>query len=686
MNRLLRAGLGVPVLVLLLLAMLILPLAPPLLDLLFTFNIALALVVMLVVVYVLRPLDFAAFPTVLLLATLMRLALNVASTRVVLLNGHSGPDAAGQVIQAFGEFVIGGNYAVGLVVFAILVIINFVVVTKGAGRIAEVSARFTLDALPGKQMAIDADLNAGLIDQDDARQRREELVAEADFYGAMDGASKFVRGDAVAGILILVINLLGGLAIGTLDHGLSFGEAVRAYALLTIGDGLAAQVPSLLLSTATAIIVARVTSSQDVGSQILGQLFADPRVLGVTAGVIGVMALIPGMPNLSFFILAAALGGAARVLHHRKSQERRPEPQAPPAPPPNPDDREVTWDDVSPMDVLGLEIGYRLIPQVDKAQGGQLLGRIKGVRRKFSQELGFLIPPVHIRDNLELPPAGYRITLLGSVVGEAELIPGREMAINPGEVFGELDGTPGKDPAFGLDAVWITPDQTETAQTMGYTVVDIGTVIATHLSAVIQRHAADLLGRDEVEELLRRGRGDADIAVTDLVPGGLPLALFHRLLRSLLEEQIPIRDTRTIAEILAEAAVTSQEPDALLAALRVGLSRSIVQQLCGSADEVEVLALAPELERILLNAWKPAEGVPQVLEPNLAEQLRNGLADAAQRQEVSGGVPILLVPPEIRQAVSRFVRHAVSGLSVLAYTEIPAQRRVRVVATVGATG
>ena len=686
MNRLLRAGLGVPVLVLLLLAMLILPLAPPLLDLLFTFNIALALVVMLVVVYVLRPLDFAAFPTVLLLATLMRLALNVASTRVVLLNGHSGADAAGQVIRAFGEFVIGGNYAVGLVVFAILVIINFVVVTKGAGRIAEVSARFTLDALPGKQMAIDADLNAGLIDQDDARQRREELVAEADFYGAMDGASKFVRGDAVAGILILVINLLGGFAIGTLEHGLSFGEAVRAYALLTIGDGLAAQVPSLLLSTATAIIVARVTSSQDVGSQILGQLFADPRVLGVTAGVIGVMALIPGMPNLSFFILAAALGGVARVMHRRKLQERRAEPQAPPAPPPNPDDREVTWDDVSPMDVLGLEIGYRLIPQVDKAQGGQLLGRIKGVRRKFSQELGFLIPAVHIRDNLELPPAGYRITLLGSVVGEAELIPGREMAINPGEVFGDLDGTPGKDPAFGLDAVWITPDQTETAQTMGYTVVDIGTVIATHLSAIIQRHAADLLGRDEVEELLRRGRGDADTPVADLVPGGLPLALFHRLLRSLLEEQIPIRDTRTIAEILAETAVTSQEPDALLAALRVGLSRSIVQQLCGSAEEVEVLALAPELERILLNAWKPAEGVPQVLEPNLAEQLRNGLADAAQRQEVSGGVPILLVPPEIRQAVSRFVRHAVSGLSVLAYTEIPAQRRVRVVATVGATG
>lgn len=680
-QRLFGMGIGIPLLLMMMLAMLILPLPSWLLDLLFTFNISLAVVVLLVSVYIRRPLDFAAFPTVILVATLLRLGLNVASTRIVLLEGHAGDDAAGQVIKAFGDFVIGGNYVVGLVVFVILVIINFVVITKGAGRIAEVSARFTLDALPGKQMAIDADLNAGLLDQNQAKERREYLSREADFYGAMDGASKFVRGDTIAGVLITFINILGGFVIGMAQHDLTASMAARNYTLLTIGDGLAAQIPALLLSTATAMVIARDSTAQNIGGEILSQLAGNPRVLGITSAIIGVIALIPGMPNLAFFILSAALGAGAWLTSQNSasevSEEVPVEPQAA-----TEEDADVSWDDVAPVDVLGLEIGYRLIPLVDKEQGGELMGRIRGVRRKFSKELGFLIPSVHIRDNLELEPNGYRLTLHGVEVGAGEVLPGREMAINPGKVYGEITGIKTTDPAYGLEALWIEPDTREQAQTLGFTVVDTGTVIATHFSRIIQDHAQDLLGREEVSRLLEKLAEIAPAVAASLSPEPLPQVIVHKVLRNLLEERVPIRDIRTVAEILAEVGQQSQDADALTSAVRVGLGRSIVQQLCGTHEEIAVLTLEPELERILLNSWGTTQG-SGFLEPGLAEQLRDGLAAAAEHQELQGSNPVLLVPPEIRKAIANFVKHTVAGLSVLAYSELPPQRQIKVVATVG---
>ncbi|MCG7964152.1 MAG: flagellar biosynthesis protein FlhA, partial [Candidatus Thiodiazotropha taylori] len=530
-------GLGAPLVLLMLLAMLVIPLPPIALDLFFTFNITLSLVVMLVVVYTKRPLEFSVFPSMLLIATLLRLALNVASTRVVLLEGHTGGDAAGKVIEAFGAFVIGGNYAVGLVVFLILVIINFVVVTKGAGRVSEVSARFTLDAMPGKQMAIDADLNSGLIDQDEARARREDVAKEADFYGAMDGASKFVRGDAIAGILILFINIIGGLSIGMAQHDLAFSTALQNYVLLTIGDGLVAQIPSLLLSTSAAIIVTRVASTQDVGGQIISQLFTSPKALAVAASVLLVMGVIPGMPNFAFLTLAAAAAGAAWLIWQRQKEPE--EEMLIEEPVEQPEQRDLSWEDVQPVDLVGLEVGYRLIPLVDRNQGGQLMNRIKGVRRKLSQELGFLIPSVHIRDNLDLSPNSYRISLNGVVVAEVEIFPDRELAINPGQVFGQLQGTPTKDPTFGLDAVWIDPEQKDHAQTLGYTVVDASTVVATHLSEILQSQANELLGHEETQQLLDMLARHTPKLVEDLVPKTLSLSVVTKILQNLLSEHVP---------------------------------------------------------------------------------------------------------------------------------------------------
>ncbi|MEW8271273.1 MAG: flagellar biosynthesis protein FlhA, partial [Candidatus Thiodiazotropha taylori] len=572
-------GLGAPLVLLMLLAMLVIPLPPIALDLFFTFNITLSLVVMLVVVYTKRPLEFSVFPSMLLIATLLRLALNVASTRVVLLEGHTGGDAAGKVIEAFGAFVIGGNYAVGLVVFLILVIINFVVVTKGAGRVSEVSARFTLDAMPGKQMAIDADLNSGLIDQDEARARREDVAKEADFYGAMDGASKFVRGDAIAGILILFINIIGGLSIGMAQHDLAFSTALQNYVLLTIGDGLVAQIPSLLLSTSAAIIVTRVASTQDVGGQIISQLFTSPKALAVAASVLLVMGVIPGMPNFAFLTLAAAAAGAAWLIWQRQKEPE--EEMLIEEPVEQPEQRDLSWEDVQPVDLVGLEVGYRLIPLVDRNQGGQLMNRIKGVRRKLSQELGFLIPSVHIRDNLDLSPNSYRISLNGVVVAEVEIFPDRELAINPGQVFGQLQGTPTKDPTFGLDAVWIDPEQKDHAQTLGYTVVDASTVVATHLSEILQSQANELLGHEETQQLLDMLARHTPKLVEDLVPKTLSLSVVTKILQNLLSEHVPIRDFRTIAETLAEQSTRTQDPGALTAAVRVALSRGIVQKLIG---------------------------------------------------------------------------------------------------------
>lgn len=681
-------GLGTPLLLLMLLGMMTLPLPPILLDVLFTFNITLSLVVLLVSVYTLRPLEFAAFPTVLLVATLMRLALNVASTRVVLLDGHNGPGAAGNVIESFGEVVIGGNYAVGMVVFAILVIINFVVVTKGAGRVSEVAARFTLDAMPGKQMAIDADLNAGILTQEEARVRREEVSQESDFYGAMDGASKFVRGDAVAGILILFINVIGGVIIGMTQHGLDFSRAMEFYALLTIGDGLVAQVPSLLLSTAAAIMVTRQNSAQDISSQVMGQMFSRPQSFYIASGILTVMGIIPGMPHFAFLLLACGAGYMG--YHIQKSQEKKvqeaqqQEVAAQVAAKPQPEKvKELSWDDVPPVDPVGLEVGYRLIPMVDERQDGKLMGRIKGVRKKLSQELGFLMPSVHIRDNLDLSPNNYRVTLLGVGVGEAEIHPDKELAINPGQVFGDIKGIPGKDPAFGLDAVWIDESQREQAQTLGYTVVDASTVIATHLSQLMQDNAAELLGHEEVEQLMKVLAKTAPKLVENLIPDTLPLGTMVKVLQNLLREGVPIRDIRTIAETLADYGVRSQDPAALTVAVRVALARMIVQNINGLNDALDVVTLDPSLEQLLQQSASVGSEESGSLEPGLAERLQESLREAVEHMELSGQPAVLLTSPSIRSMMAKFVRYSVPGMHVLSYQEIPDNKQVRVVKSIG---
>ena len=675
-------GLGTPLLVLTLLGMMLVPLPPLLLDLLFTFNIALSLVVLLVAVYALRPLDFAVFPTLLLVATLLRLALNVASTRLVLLEGHTGPAAAGHVIEAFGAFVIGGNYAVGLVVFVILMIINFAVVTKGAGRVSEVNARFTLDAMPGKQMAIDADLSSGVITQQQAQVRREEVRQEADFYGAMDGASKFVRGDAIAGVLILIINILGGIAIGMGQHGMSGGDAMRVFSLLTIGDGLAAQVPSLLLSVAAAILVTRVSQAQNVSTQVSNQLLANPTALAMAGGLVGILGLVPGMPHFAFLALGAGLGGAAWRIGRRQSSAAASPQAGAQALPAADEHKELGWEEVAGVDLVGLEVGYRLIPMVDKAQGGELLTRIKGVRKKLSKELGFLLQPVHIRDNLDLPPGGYRITLMGATAGQGELQPDRDLAINPGHVTTPVPGIATKDPSFGLDALWIERGLREQAQMAGYTVVDPATVVATHLSQVLTRSAHELLGHEEVQQLLDRLAAQAPKLVENLTPKVLPLGTVLRVLRNLLQEGVPVRDLRSIAESLAEHGARSQDPDVLTALVRVAIGRGIVQEIFGMAPELALMTLDPELERILLKAVQGGDGALG-LEPGLAERLRSLLTDAAQRQELLGQPAVLVAPNALRLWLARFVRHLAVDLKVLAYEELPENRQVRVVANIG---
>src|SRR5438128_4053580 len=679
-SRVALVGLAGPLLILLILGMMVLPLPPFLLDLLFTFNIALAMIVLLSAMYTLKPLDFAVFPTVLLLTTLLRLSLNVASTRVVLLNGHTGPDAAGKVIEAFGQFLVGGNFAVGLVVFAILVVINFVVITKGAGRIAEVSARFTLDAMPGKQMAIDADLNAGLIGEDEARRRRAEMAEEADFYGAMDGSSKFVRGDAIAGILILFINIVGGLLIGILQHALSLATAANNYVLLAIGDGLVAQVPALLISTAAGMVVSRVGKGEQTGQQLLRQLFAQPHALIIAATVLAILGLIPGMPHIAFLLLAAGMGAVAHWLVQRKraAEISTPAPIAAPV-----ESLEVSWDDLVPVDVLGLEVGYRLIPLVDKGQDGELLRRIKAIRKKFAQEVGFLPPAVHIRDNLELAPNAYRITLKGVAIGEGECHVGMYLAINPGRATGALSGVATTDPAFGLPAQWIDATQHDHAQALGYTVADAGTVVATHLSTVVHTHAAALLGRQEVQSLLEQVNKVSPKLVEELTPKLLPLSTAQRVLQNLLDEGVHVRDLRTVLETLADHAARTQDANELTAAVRVALGRAIVQQLYGTAVELSVIALEPELERVLQQVLGLAGAEGAGIEPDLAESLGREVANAVRQQEALGQPSVLLVPDRLRLPLARMLRRGTPALRVLGHCEIPDARTIRVSAMVG---
>ena len=670
-----------PILILLILSMMVLPLPPFMLDLFFTFNIAISIIVMLVAINVVKPLDFSVFPTVLLITTLLRLSLNVASTRVVLLEGHTGPGAAGRVIEAFGHFLVGGNYAVGIVVFAILVIINFVVITKGAGRVAEVAARFTLDAMPGKQMAIDADLNAGLIGEDDARKRRATIAEEADFFGSMDGASKFVRGDAVAGILIMFINVLGGLFIGVLQHNLDLGTAAKTYTLLAIGDGLVAQIPALIISIAAGMVVTRVGDTQDLSQQFIGQLFNNPKVIGLSAAIVGLLGMIPGMPNFVFLLLASGLGALAWDMD-RRLRTAKPVPVAAALPTVASELQEASWADVAPLDVLGLEVGYRLIPLVDKSQDGELLRRIRGIRKKFAQEVGFLVSPVHIRDNLELKPNAYRILLKGVEIGQGEAFPGSLLAINPGRVAGQLPGTVTKDPAFGLPAVWIDNALREQAQAYGYTVVDASTVTATHLNHLILSHAAELLGRQEAQALLDHLAKEIPKLVEDLVPKVLPLGVLQKVLQNLLEEDIAIRDMRTIIETLAETAIRSQDAEALTAQVRIALGRSIVQQLYPSGSEMQVMSLDPQLERVLLQAISGG-GDNASIEPSLAETLIRETAAAAQRQEELGLPAVLLVSGNLRLLLSRFLRRSISQLKVLAHGEVPESKIIKVTSIIG---
>ncbi len=679
---------GTPLLVLACLSMITLPLPPTLLDILFSFNIALSMVVLLVAIYAKRPLDFGSFPTVLLLTTILRLSLNVASTRVILLNGQDGTAAAGHVIESFGNVVMGGSYTVGIIVFAILVIINFVVVTKGAGRIAEVSARFTLDAMPGKQMAIDADLNAGIINQDQARERRLEVTAEADFYGSMDGASKFVKGDAIAGVLILFINLIGGMVIGVFQYDMSMKDSAHVYTILSIGDGLVAQIPSLLLSVASAIIVTRQSGQKkEMGAQVSSEILGNYKVMYIVAVILAVMGIVPGMPHFAFLMLAVISFACGRYIKFRQDQEKALAAKAPTreeleAKNGN-EPRELSWDDVTEVDVVGLEVGYRLIPLVDKKQNGELLSRIKGVRKKLSQDLGFLVPPVHIRDNLDLAPGAYRITLMGVTFGEAEVQPERDMAIDPGHVFGKIDGIATLDPAFGLDAVWIAKSDNDKALSLGYTVVDCPTVIATHLSQILSSNCASLLGQEEVQNILNLVAKTQPKLVNGLVPSVVSLGLLTHILQSLLAEGVPVRDMRTILETLVQYAPRSQDPEVLTAACRIGLRRLIVQDVAGDEKVIPVITLAPDLEKVLTKSLETGGSSGIGIEPGLADRLQKSLLESSNDQEMKGEPAILLTSGVLRSTLSRFVRNTIPALRVLSYQEIPDDKQIKIVSVVG---
>jgi flagellar biosynthesis protein FlhA len=677
-------GLGIPVLVLMIMAMLVLPLPPLLLDFLFTFNIVASLVIIMIAINTRKPLDFSSFPTVLLFATMLRLGLNVASTRIILVEGHTGHEAAGKVVAAFGEFVIAGNYAVGFIIFAILMIINFIVVTKGAGRVSEVNARFTLDAMPGKQMSIDADLNAGVIDQATAKKRREELAQESDFFGAMDGASKFVSGDAIAGLLILMINLIGGLAIGMIQHDLSASEAGKIYTLLTIGDGLVAQIPSLLLSLATAIIVTRVTTTESISEQAGSQL-ANPSALFISAIILVILGLVPGMPHLMFISLAAVTAGLGLLVIKSEVEEEATQEAVAQAAATSEATKDLDWDDVDQVDLIGLEIGYGLIPLVNPETGGELMSRVKGVRKKLSAELGFLVQPVRIRDDLNIDPDSYNIVLKGVVRGKGEIKVGRELAINPGQVYGELQGVPTREPAFGLEAVWIEPSQRDVARTLGYTVVDASTAITTHLNKVLRENSADLLSHDEVQQLLDKLSAKSPKLVEELVPGKLSLGVVTRVLQQLLGEGVSIRDMRSIVETLTEAAARSTDPEQLAASVRPKLGRMIMQALVDESNNLSVMTLEPSLEQLLHNVLQQSQpGQPVVLEPNLAENLFSSLRQGARAMEEEGHAAVLVVSPLIRGWLSKAVRFRVNDLTVLSYSEIPDDQAVKVIHTVNA--
>ncbi|UKJ23610.1 flagellar biosynthesis protein FlhA [Enterobacter mori] len=674
-----------PVLIMTILAMMILPLPTFVLDLLFTFNIVLSIMILLVAMFTQNTLEFSAFPTVLLFSTLLRLALNVASTRVILMHGHTGSDAAGQVVEAFGHFLVGGNFAIGIIVFIILIIINFMVITKGAGRIAEVGARFSLDGMPGKQMAIDADLNAGLIGEEEAKRRRKEVTQEADFYGSMDGASKFVRGDAIAGLLIMAINIIGGLVIGVMQHDMSAGVAGETYTLLTIGDGLVAQIPGLVISTAAGVVVTRVANDQDVGEQMVGQLFTSPRVIVLAAGVIGLLGLIPGMPNFVFLLFTAALLGVAWWLRGREGEAKKSagiQADADAADADVAQVNEATWSDVQMEDTLGLEVGYRLIPMVDHEQQGQLLTRVRGIRKKFAQQMGFLPPAVHIRDNLDLAPTHYRILLKGVNIGSGDVQPDRWMAINPGCAEGEVPGTPCTEPTFGLPALWIDEVHRELAQTLGYTVVDPSSVVATHINHLISTHTEELFGRQEAQQLLDQITKQSPKLVEDLIPAVISLTTLHKVLQNLLAERVSIRDMRTIIDTLAEFATAQSDADELTTRVRARLSRAITQQWFPGDDDIQLIGLDLSLEQLLVQATQSGSAI----EPGIAENLMKQTEQALQHQEGLGAPPVLLVNPALRLMLSRYLRRIFPQMAVLSSQEINTSRNVRMTYLIGGKG
>jgi flagellar biosynthesis protein FlhA len=675
-------ALAAPALVIIMLSLMILPVPPFALDVFFSFNISISVIVLLTALYTISPLDFMAFPAVLLLTTILRLSLNVASTRIVLTEGHNGPDAAGKVIEAFGHFLIGGNYLVGVVVFVILTIINFMVITKGAGRIAEVGARFALDAMPGKQMAIDADLNAGLIGESDARERRKAVSQEAEFYGAMDGASKYVRGDAVAGIIIVIVNMVGGLVVGMVQHDLPFSEAIETYTMLAIGDGLVAQLPSLIISVAAGAVVSRVVSDQDIGTQLVTQLFMKAQVLYITAGIVGGLGMIPGMPHLAFVFLALLIGGTA--YYFQKHPATSPDAEIEVAPTLSPDMEEVTWQDVVPVQTLCLEVGYRLVPLVDKNQNGDLFRRIRGVRRKFTQEMGFLPPGINIVDNLSLAPTGYRITLKGVEIGKGESYPDQVLAINSGMITEDLPGRNVTDPSFGLPAVWINMSLREKAQSSGYTVVDASTVVATHLNQLLTLYAPDLLNRHALQALLDHLNTEAPGLVDELIPKLLPLPILQKILQNLLTEDIHIRDMHTILETVAEYAPQTQDANLLTSMVRIALGRSILEQIIPGSQEIPVMALDNRLEQLLLQSLQAGSYDGGGIEPGLAETLVTQTVMKAQMQEDLGYPPILLVPAPLRTMLARFLRRTLPDLKVLSQSELPDSYTIKVTNFVGA--
>ncbi|GAA0676612.1 flagellar biosynthesis protein FlhA [Sphingomonas insulae] len=683
MNKLLRHGRGaaLPLAILLLVVVMVVPIPAFLLDIFFVANIAISLAVLMVSLNAQKPLDFSSFPTVLLFATLFRLGLNVASTRIVLVHGHEGEAAAGHVIEAFGTFLIGGDYVVGIFVFAILMIINLIVVTKGAGRVSEVSARFTLDALPGKQMAIDADLNAGLITPEDAKKRRVEVATEADFYGSMDGSSKFVKGDAVAAMLILAANVIGGLILGPVSHGMTIAAAAKSYILLAIGDALVAQLPSLMLSIAAAAIVTRVSSDKDLAGQIGGQ-FGSPRTWTPVAIILGLLGLLPGMPHMVILTTAAIAGFAAWKL---RQIERRPVVAALPAVAEEPvDPSKIGWDEVTDGMQVNFDIGYGLVPLVDPRRGAPLMGRITGVRRQLSRDLGFVVPQCRVRDDINLAPYTYRIVVNGVVLGEDQVSPDEMLALDTGQAYGDLTGKKAKDPTFGLDATWIPAGDADAATGAGFLVVDAGTVMATHLNHVLGAHATDLLGPDEVQSLLDGLKERAAQLVATLTPNPLPLTTLTQVLKGLLAENIPLKEFRRIAQAISVAATRSADAEEIIELIRPELGQLIIQKLCGVREPLRVMTLEGQLEGLLGQAARADQSRRHVIEPDLGRRIVDALQQAAQPLIAEAKPFALVVQPAIRIAIRKLVKTVLPDTPVLSFFEVPEEKAVEVVAVIGA--